>query len=99
MQYKRFSDFADEPALLHGSKLKIEDILNQDILIIGYRVTDSKFKDGKSSSCLTIQFEMSEERHILFTGSRILLEQIEKYKAHIPFLATIKKVDRYYTFT
>lgn len=36
---------------------------------------------------------------ITFTGSNVLIEQIERYKAEIPFYTTIKKIDRYYTFT
>ena len=99
MQHKKFSDFANEPPLLDGAKVKIEDILNTEILVIGYRIIDSKYDDTERGKCLTIQFETNETRNILFTGSKVLLDQIEKYKDEIPFLATIKKIDRYYTFT
>lgn len=43
----------------------------------------------------------AEERWILSVRiiSVILIEQIEKYKDEIPFLATIKQIDKYYTFS
>ncbi|MBC8460072.1 MAG: hypothetical protein H8D67_18950 [Deltaproteobacteria bacterium] len=99
MQYKRFSDFAEEPELLNGSKLKIEEILNKEILIVGYKIGDSKFHKSNSSKCLTLQFELDDEKHVIFTGSNVLINQIERYKKEIPFLATIKKIDKYFSFT
>lgn len=99
MQYKKFNDFAKEPKLLDGSKIKIEAIVNKEILVIGYKITESKFGKDNNSKCLTIQFEIDGDKHIIFTGSNVLIDQIEKYKDEIPFLSTIKQIDRYYTFT
>lgn len=40
---KRFSDFAaDEINTLTGDKIKIEEILGKEIVVIGYKITDSK---------------------------------------------------------
>lgn len=96
---QRFSDFADERPL-DGAKARIEDVLNQEILVLAFKIRGSKF-DGKTKSgkCLTLQFELEGHHRVLFTGSEVLLEQAEKYKDRMPFLATIKKIDRYYTFT
>ena len=44
-------------------------------------------------------FELDSQKYILFTGSAILIEQAEKYQAEMPFTATIKKIDRYYTLS
>jgi len=100
MSHKRFGDFADEPPLLDGDKVKIDQLLNREILVIGYRITESKYENAKNSKkCLTIQFEVDGERHIAFTGSSVLHDQIVKYKDELPFLATIKKVDKYFTFS
>lgn len=99
MQYKRFSDFAEEPELLDGSKLKMEEVLNKEILITGFKISDSKFSKSNNPKCLTLQFEMDDEKHVIFTGSTVLINQIEKYKDEIPFLTTIKKIDKYYSFT
>ncbi len=99
MEYKKFSEFADEPPLLDGAKINIVDILNKEILVIGYRLADSKYKKDNNSQCLTLQIELDEKRYVVFSGSRVLINQIEKYKAEIPFLTTIKKIDKYFSFT
>jgi len=99
---KRFSDFAEEEGPLEGDKSKLDAILNHEILITGHRIQGSKYK-GKNNSgkCLTIQFchPPDEEKRVCFTGSDVLIEQMEKYGNQIPFLATVKKVDRYYTLS
>ena len=96
---KRFSDFAKEHVPLDGAKLKIDDIINKEITVIGYRVKDSKFTKDKITTCLTIQFLLGDTRHVVFTGSQVLLDQCKAYESEIPFLATVKKVDKYFTFT
>ena len=64
-------------------------------MIVG-RLTKSKYIDKK---CLTIQFELNNEKHVLFTGSEVLINMIEKYKNEIPFETTIRKINKYYTFS
>jgi hypothetical protein len=96
---KRFSDFAREHVPLDGVKLKIDDIINKEITVIGYRVKDSKFTKDKVTTCLTIQFLLGDARHVVFTGSGVLLDQCKSYENEIPFLATVKKIDKYFTFT
>ena len=49
--------------------------------------------------CLTLQVVLDDKKYVLFTGSVVLLEQMEKYQDHLPFIATIQKIDRYYTLT
>jgi hypothetical protein len=96
---KCFSDFAQESGPLDGVKLKIDDVINREILIIGCKIKDSKYSKTNTSKCLTLQFVLQEKRYVLFTGSSVLIEQMEKYQNEIPFLATIKKIDRYYTLS
>lgn len=98
---KRFSEFADEPSILDGAKARIDDVLNQEIEIIGSKIAPSKFSKNKSGKFLTLQFvdPKTGEHRVLFTGSDVLISQIEKYCEKIPFLATIKRVDRYYLLT
>jgi len=98
-EQKRFSDFAQEAKPMDGAKLKIDDVINREILIIGCKVKDSKYSRTNSSKCLIVQFVLDEKRHIIFTGSKVLIEQMEKYQHEIPFLATIKKIDKYYTLS
>lgn len=97
---KRFSDFAEEPNILDGDKVRIDSILNQEICIIGYRVANSKYTKNNSGKCLTLQFEnQNGDRRVLFTGSDVLIHQMNRYGDEIPFYATIKKIDRYYTLS
>ena len=98
-KHKRFSDFAQDALPLDGPKLKIEDVLNKEVLITGFMVRRSKYVRGEADECLTLQFEIDGSRYILFSGSKILTDQITKYQAEILFLTTIKKIDKYYTFS
>lgn len=96
--YSKFSDFAEESKPFDGDKKKIEDILNQEILVLDFKVKDSKKK--QDSLYATIQFKMGGgSKYIIFTGSIVLINQLEKYKENLPFYTIIKKIDRYYTFT
>ncbi len=95
-QPKRFSDFAKDHIPLDGQKLKIDDILNREITVLAFRIKPSKYK---TEACLTIQFLLDGEKYVAFTGSHILADQARIYQAELPFMATIKKIDKYYTFT
>uniref|UniRef100_A0A6M3KRY3 Uncharacterized protein n=1 Tax=viral metagenome TaxID=1070528 RepID=A0A6M3KRY3_9ZZZZ len=94
---KRFSDFAEEAKPLDGEKIKIEKVLNLEIEVIGYKITNSKYENSNSRQCLTLQIEIDGDRRIVFTGSGVLIEQMEKYGDEVPFTAMIRKVDKYYT--
>lgn len=96
-EYPKFGDFAEDSKPFEGDKKRIDDILNQEILIIDFKIRESKKR--QDSSYATIQFNQKEKNFILFTGSTVLIDQLEKYKDTLPFYATIKKIDRYYTFT
>ena len=94
---KRFSDFAKNSNAITGEKVKIDDVIGKEIVVTQYKISDSKYKVG--TKLLTLQFTLNTEERIVFTGSNVLIEQIEKYKTEIPFIATIKKVDKFYTFS
>lgn len=95
----RFADFAEHQNVLDGDKIRIDDLLNQEIPVIGYRITGSKFDKNKSGKCLTMQVEYQGKRRVVFTGSDVLIEQLERYGSRVPFLVTIRKVDRFYKLT
>lgn len=96
-EYPRFSDFAEEARSFEGDKKKVEDILNQEILIIDFKVQESKQRKG--TDYITIQFKIDDILYITFTGSNVLIQQLNKYKENIPFFTMIKKIDKYYTFS
>lgn len=97
VEYPRFSNFADEIKLFEGNKKKINDILGIEILIIDFKIKDSK--QHKNTQYITIQFKIKDIYYIVFTGSKILMEQINKYKSNLPFYTSIKKINKYYTLT
>lgn len=97
VEYPRFSDFADDIKSFEGDKKKIEDILNQEILILDFKVKESKQR--KDTEYATIQFRMQDTTYIIFTGSNVLIDQLNKYSGNIPFHTIIKKIDKYFTFT
>jgi hypothetical protein len=92
----RFSDFANEDIVLDGAKVPIDSILNTEILITGFRLGSSKYQEGRY---VTIQFVVDNERRIVFTGSQVVADQVQRYQEHIPFLTTVKKINRYYTLS
>lgn len=98
---KRFSDFADEPEPLEGDKLRVQDIINEEIKITGYDIKNSRYDKNRSGKYLTIQFvrQKGDDPNVLFTGSDVLIEQLEKYGDEIPFLTTIRQINRYYTLS
>jgi len=104
---KRFSDFSEEPLCLNGEKVQIDRILNKTITVTGFRVLSSKYPGkNKSGNALQLQFKILRpginiediEPNVLFTGSDVLIDQITKYSKHVPFYASIVKINRYYSF-
>lgn len=96
---RRFAEFARERLPLDGDKVKLDAIVNREITVIGYAIKRSRYDKNNSGKFLTLQLELDGERRILFTGSDVLIEQLEQYGDQVPFLATIKKIDRFYTLT
>jgi len=104
VELKRYSDFATKPIGLDGSKLKIEEILNLEIVVTGYRILTSKYPDkNKSGLTLQLQFKIFKSDtdldkipvNILFTGSDVLIDQIKSSSDSMPFLTKIVKINRY----
>ena len=98
----RFSDFAEPGGPLEGKKVKIDEILNIEILLRKFTMKESKYQKSSAKDCLTVQFEYPDkpgEKHVIFTGSGVLIDQLRKYEDKLPFLAVIKKIDRYYTLS
>lgn len=100
-EYPKFSDFSEERGPLEGDKMKISDILNKQILITGVEIKESKFNKNKSGKYLTIQFTQPDEGelNVVFTGSDVLIDQLEKYNDKIPFWTTIQRMNRYFSLT
>lgn len=80
-----------------GDKIKIQKILNREIVVHHYMITDSKHFKGK---CLKLQISLNDNMHVLFTGSNGLIEGITQVPDNaFPFETTIIEKDDRYLFT
>ena len=98
---KQFKDFGIKPTLqsLTGDKIKIERILNREIEVYDFRIEDSKFGNG-SNKCLYLQIAIGDTKHVVFTGSTVLIQLIEQVpKSEFPFKTTIIKENDRFEFT
>lgn len=98
---RRFGDFAQEIAL-SGDKICIDKVLNQEICVIGFVEKQSKHKTKDNDLYCTVQFYFLDnelEKFVFFTGSVVIKNQLEKYKDNLPFITTVKKINKYFTFT
>ena len=100
-----FADVVPDTGNLEGEKMPIEDILNLPLIFTGWEISKSKYRDnGPDSHCLTLQFIFNGAPRITFTGSGVLMEQIEKFEAALQtqqprrFRATIRKIQEFYKF-
>jgi hypothetical protein len=85
---RQFSDFGikPKPAGFIGDKIKLSRVLNREVIVHDFRIEESKYK-GKR---LDLQIELNGNKHVLFTGSKTLIEMIQNVpKEHFPFRTTI----------
>ena len=94
--HPRFCDFSDEKPQLEGTKKKITDILNAEILITDFRIANSKYKDKEY---LTIQYVHNGETNIVFTGSKVLMDQARRYEDKMPYYVSVVLRGKYYTMS
>lgn len=89
---KQFKDLNIEIKREHfvGEKLKIGKVLNKKIKVLAYKVENSKYTD----MCLHLQIEINNTKHVVFTGSKTLKEQIQQVTSEsFPFETTIIEDD------
>jgi len=97
---KHFAEFSTEEKPLDGDKIRIDEVLNCELIVCAYKIGKSKFNDNKGMY-VTLQIKLMNDDmpRVIFTGSDVIAEQCRKYDNNIPFIATIKKINKYYTFT
>lgn len=97
---KRFSELGIPATnLMVGDKVKISKIINVEIEVLSFKIKESKYKD-KGDRCLYLQINYRGEKAVVFTGSSVLIKQIEQVPADaFPFTTTIKKEGEHYEFT
>lgn len=96
---KNFSELGIKPSVpaLTGDKIKIDRIVDKEIVVHSYKVEQSKYNESK---CLFLQIELKDEKRVVFTGSANLIDMIQKVpRESFPFVTTIRKDDKRYDFT
>ena len=102
LNMKKFSDLNVPPpeGSFSGEKIKIDKVLNRPVIILASRIAESKYKKNKSGKVLMLQLEINDEKRVLFTGSDVLISQIEHVKEKdYPFETTIVKENEHFQFT
>ena len=92
----RFAVFAHDKLPLVGEKKRMGEILNRDLVVTDFRIMRSKHNDG--DECLQIQVLLDNDVFVVFTGSRVLIDQIRAATGKIPFRTQITRVDKYFSF-
>lgn len=91
--------------VLDGEKVPIEKLFNIPITVTGWHIGPSIRKKG--TDCLTIQFvrDGEEEKHVVFTGSDVLMNQLREIEAALDerglphkFRCRIVKIRDYFKF-
>ncbi|MBR5355148.1 MAG: hypothetical protein IK122_03400 [Alphaproteobacteria bacterium] len=92
-----FSVFARDKLPMPGKKKRIDEILEKVISVVDFRIMKSSKREN--TECLQIQFVLDKEVYVVFTGSVVLIDQIQSVKDKLPFNAKIVKIDKYYSFS
>jgi hypothetical protein len=86
-----------------GDKVKMEKILNREIVLHAFKVEDSKikvFREKGSGKCMHLQISFNNEMHVVFTSSSGLMETINQVPGDkFPFITTIIKENERLKFT
>lgn len=105
-----FRDFSISKETLDGDKIDIRDVLNKPIIVTGYKISGSKYYGkGNSDKYVKLQFyfenDKSQERRVIFTGSRVLMDQLLEIDEELDtqnlqflFRAEIVRISNYYSF-
>jgi hypothetical protein len=95
-----FSDLDIKPRILAftGDKISVKKLFNVPIIVYDFKIEPSKQKEG--TQLLTLQIEYKGEKRVVFTGSTVLIDQINRVpKDKFPVATTIKGDNDYYEFT
>lgn len=102
-QVKQFKDFGIVPSskAFVGTKVEIDNILNSEVTVYEFKISDSKFvKENTSGKCLHLQIGIGAAKHVVFSGSINLVEMIQQIPpTGFPFTTRIIKENKRLLFT
>lgn len=98
--FKQF-DIKETTKGFEGDKIKMAKILNREIIVHDFKIEDSKvFQDRGTGKCLHLQISINNEKYIIFTSSRGLLDAIQQIpRVGLPFTTTIVQEGERFKFT
>lgn len=94
MNTTKFSDLGIAPNTkgMEGDKIKIERVFNREIVVKSFAIEPSKFPQPGRENRLKLEFEMLGTKHITFTTSLVLTDQIKRVLPEkFPFTTKIVK--------
>jgi hypothetical protein len=97
---RSFKEFNIQPKTnsFVGEKIQVQKLFNLTITVIAFKIEPSKHH--KDTKLLTLQIEKGTEKRIVFTGSKVLIDQISRVpKNGFPFTTVIRGDNDYYEFT
>ena len=60
---------------------------------------DMRCRNGRSEWSFLLVYRVEVKGCVVFTGSEVLYNQLMKYQEHLPFIAIIRKINDFYSFT
>ena len=91
---KKFSEMGIQPEIsgLIGEKISMKRLVNREITVHAFKISNSKYPDNGNSKCLQMQVSIGDEMRVVFTGSIILQATIQKISPDdFPFTTTIEE--------
>jgi hypothetical protein len=98
---KSFSELGIKPDLKKfiGEKIGIKKVLDKEIILHDFDIGPSKYPEKGNGKCLKLQITFKDELRIIFTGSTILMNIIEKInQSDLPITTTIIESNDHYEF-
>lgn len=91
---KRFSEISGAEERFPGERISITQLYDQEIVFV-----DFKEKVILKENKIIVQFRYmdKEEDFVFITRSDVVKDKLATYKESLPFIGTLKKVDKYIT--
>jgi hypothetical protein len=102
MSVKSFKDFGIKSEIKSyiGEKIKMDKVLNREIIVLDGKVEPSNYKDKGSGNRVVLQIKYKEEMRVIFSGAVGLIDVISRLpKDAFPFSTTIAKDGERLEFT
>jgi hypothetical protein len=75
-----------------GEKIKMDRVLNKEIIVEQHKIEKSKYEEKGNGKCLYLQVVIEGKKRVVFTGSANLMDMIQKVPGDkFPFKTVIEK--------